>query len=279
MACYAIGDLQGCLDEFKQLLELIAFNPDKDELLLSGDLVNRGPKSLECLRFVKNLANTRTVLGNHDLHLLALAHGVRKPHRSDTVADILQADDRDELLTWLRQQPLMIKHESGFNLIHAGLPPEWDIDEAYKLANETSLLIASDEFYEFLGHMYGNKPDKWNDALALEDRHRFVINCLTRLRYCRHSGQLDFDEKGAPGHHSGKLVPWYAHPDRKSSGARVLFGHWSTVHLGTEHNFADYNVFPLDTGCLWGGHLSALQLDDLSWHQVPSQQKKIKSKM
>lgn len=278
MPTYAIGDVQGCLDELDDLLNTINFDENNDLLWFAGDLINRGPKSLQTLRFVKSLKNTNIVLGNHDLHLLAVAAGVRKPHRNDTFDEILAAEDKGSLLHWLRQQYLLVHDQDlGFTMIHAGLPPQWDLSLALALAKETELLIKGTGFDAFLKVMYGNEPDLWHTDLSGFDKHRFVINCLTRLRYCMDNGQLIFKDKGAPGTQSKQNIPWYSHPHRLSKGAKILFGHWSTVHLGTDKEFHEWGVYPLDTGCLWGGKLTALRLEDEVWFSVPSRQDRLKN--
>ncbi len=276
MPTYAIGDVQGCLDELNDVLNEINFDEARDQLWFAGDLVNRGPKSLETLRFVKSLDNVKTVLGNHELHLLAVANDVRKPHRKDTFDDILDAEDKSELLHWIKQQALLVhENEFNFSLVHAGLPPQWSLKQASDLAKETESLIKSYKFNDFLKTMYGNEPDIWQENLTGFDRYRYIINCFTRLRYCSAEGQLDFSNKGAPGTQSESLIPWYSHPGRKSKENKFLFGHWSTVHLATDKNFRQWNAFPLDKGCLWGGDLMALRLEDEKYFSVPSRQKKI----
>lgn len=258
MAVFAIGDIQGCYDELQRLLERIKFNPAKDTLWFAGDLVNRGPKSLETLRFVKSLgAHAICVLGNHDLHLLALAAGNDKHKASDTLDEVLAAPDRDELLEWLRHRPLLHHDASlGFTLVHAGLPPQWDLGIASECARELETVLQSNDYTDFLRNMYGNQPARWSPSLQGIERLRFIVNCFTRMRYVSNEGDLDLASKGAPGTQPDGFVPWYAAPGRKSARLHILFGHWSTVGKVTGHN-----VYPLDTGCVWGGQLSALRLD------------------
>lgn len=277
MSTYAIGDLQGCFVELQDLLDKINFDQTNDQLWFVGDLVNRGPESLACLRFVKSLGDVaKTVLGNHDLHLLAVANGVRKPHRKDTLDEILDAEDKDELLDWVRNLPLLVNDSNlSFTMIHAGLPPKWTLEQAQVLANETETLLRSEQFEDFIQHMYGDNPDKWSKSLAGYDRHRFIINCLTRMRYCYKDGQLNLAAKNAPGKEDKKLKPWYTLEDRQSKKNKVVFGHWSTVHLGNEKDFNQYNVYPLDTGCLWGGEMTAMRLEDEKIFSVPSRQARI----
>lgn len=277
MSTYAIGDLQGCYTELQDLLNKISFDETNDQLWFAGDLVNRGPESLKCLRFVKSLEkNAKTVLGNHDLHLLAIANKVRKPHRNDTLDEILNADDADDLLDWIRHLPLLVHDkELNFTMIHAGLPPQWSIKKARKLANETENVLQSDQFTDFIHNMYGNQPDTWSETLSGDDLHRFIINCFTRIRYLEETGKLNLKENNAPGRQAKNLLPWYVLPNRKTNEDKIIFGHWSTVMLGEEQNFKQYNVYPLDTGCLWGGELTAMRLEDEKIFSVPSRQPKL----
>lgn len=258
MAVYAIGDIQGCYDELRKLLDLLAFEPGRDRLWFVGDLVNRGPKSLEVLRFVKGLGGSAiSVLGNHDLHLLALAAGNTKHKDADSLDPVLKAPDRDELMHWLRHLPLLHSDNAlGFHMLHAGLPPQWDMATASACARELEAALQGDEHLAFLLDMYGNKPKKWSPALKGIDRLRFITNCFTRLRYCDQAGNLRLKEKGPPGSQKAGLIPWFEHPQRASRDARIVFGHWSTLgyHIAN-------NTWALDTGCLWGGALTALRLD------------------
>ncbi len=276
MSTYAIGDLQGCYSELQDLLDKINFDETNDQLWFVGDIVNRGPESLACLRFVKSLGtNAKTALGNHDLHLLAIANKVRKPHRKDTFDEILNAEDSKELFDWIRQQPLLVTNtDLNFTMVHAGLPPQWTLEQAKQLAQETESLLQSKQFDDFIHNMYGDQPDTWSDTLKDDDRHRFIINAFTRIRYLDKNGKLDIKENGAPGTQPKSLTPWYAIPERKTKKDKIIFGHWSTVHLGNENNFKQYNVYPLDTGCLWGGELTAMRLQDEKLFSVPSQQEK-----
>lgn len=258
MAIFAVGDPQGCYDELQRLLTRIKFNPAEDRLWFTGDLVNRGPKSLEALRFVKSLGERAIcVLGNHDLHLLALAAGVDKHKSFDTLDAVLSAPDRDELLDWLRHRPLL-HHDAaqGFTLVHAGFPPQWDLATATQCARGLESTLRGADHAEFFRHMYGNQPTRWSDELQGIERLRFIVNCFTRLRYVSVEGDLDLASKGAPGSQPQGFMPWYAVPERKSADLHIVFGHWSTVGEVKGHN-----VYPLDTGCVWGGRLSALRLD------------------
>jgi bis(5'-nucleosyl)-tetraphosphatase (symmetrical) len=258
VAVYAIGDLQGCYDEFRALLDRLRFDPARDRLWLAGDLVNRGPGSLECLRFVRSLgASALTVLGNHDLHLLAVAADAgRGAKKGDTLDAVLDAPDRDELLAWLRMRPLLHEdRELGWTLIHAGLPPQWSVADAAVCARDVERVLAidADAFY---ARMYGNEPDRWSPGLAGYDRLRFTVNCLTRLRYCTTDGTLLMKPKGPPEAAPPGAIPWFRVPGRRSAGERILFGHWSALGWHTEDG-----VVSLDTGCVWGGQLTALRLD------------------
>lgn len=260
MAVYAIGDLQGCLDPLKRLLDRIAFDPARDRLWFTGDIVNRGPASLETLRFVHRLGElAEVVLGNHDLHLLATAWaGNRTRKKRDTLDDILAAPDRDELLEWLRHRPLLHHDPAvGFTMVHAGLPPQWDLEDARGASNELGAVLGGDRFVDFLWQMYGNKPDLWSPELKGIERLRFVVNAFTRMRYVRSDGSLDLDHNGPPERAGPNLVPWFRFPGRRSVGLNVVFGHWSTLGE-VDHDGA----FGLDTGCVWGGRLTALRLDD-----------------
>jgi bis(5'-nucleosyl)-tetraphosphatase (symmetrical) len=258
MAVYAVGDLQGCYDEFRILLDALRFEPGRDRLWLTGDLVNRGPGSLAALRYVKSLGQAATVvLGNHDLHLLAAArdpaHGLK---RGDTLAEVLAAPDRDELLDWLARRPLAHSDAAlGWSMVHAGLPPQWDVPTALGCAREVEAALA-DARGDFFGAMYGDQPDTWSAALTGHDRLRFTVNCLTRLRVCTADGRLVLTYKGPAATAPPGTLPWFKVPGRRSAGARVLFGHWSA--LG--YYDAD-GVVSLDTGCVWGGTLTAVRLD------------------
>ncbi len=267
MAVYAIGDVQGCERELMTLLALLDFNPDGDRLWFVGDLVNRGPGSLEVLRFVKGLGDSAvTVLGNHDLHLLAVAAGTRAPGPGDTFDAILAASDRIELIDWLRRCPLL-HHDAalGCTMLHAGLPPQWGLDQAADCAAEVETVLRSEDYIAFLRDMYGGKPDLWSKDLRGTDRLRFILNCFTRLRFCDAEGRIHLKEKGSPFGRSDGLVPWFDVPGRASKGLRLVFGHWST--LG---RYDAPGVHALDSGCVWGGALTALRLDgEPQWISLP----------
>ena len=258
MATYAIGDVQGCFGALQALLAAIGFDRHRDTLWFTGDLVNRGPQSLEVLRFVRGLGERAvTVLGNHDLHLLAVAAGASRHKARDTLQDVLAAPDRNELLEWLRRRPLL-HHDAalGWLLVHAGLLPQWDLTRALALAEEAQRLLAGTGAAEFFGHMYGDLPDHWRENLQGVERVRVIINACTRLRYCDLEGNMDLRHKGPPGTQPHDLVPWFAVPARRTRSIRVVFGHWST--LG---RFQGEGVIGLDTGCVWGGSLTAVRLD------------------
>lgn len=259
MSSYAIGDIQGCYDELQQLLQQVQFDPAKDHLWFTGDLVNRGPKSLDTLRFVKGLGERAiTVLGNHDLHLLAVWQHRHKHFKSnDTLGPIFAADDGEELLEWLRARPLMHYDATlDYAMVHAGLPPQWDRATALERAAEVEAVLRGDKFHEFLGHMYGNKPSHWSDSLEGWDRLRFIVNCFTRMRLCTKEGQLEFSHKGELSDAPAGLLPWFELEQRRSRDQRLVFGHWSALGL-----YQGHNVNAIDTGCLWGGSLSALELE------------------
>jgi bis(5'-nucleosyl)-tetraphosphatase (symmetrical) len=267
MAVFAIGDIQGCHTDLERLLDRINFDPAEDRLWFAGDIVNRGPGSLEALRLVRRLGDKAVaVLGNHDMHLLAVAHGgQRAPGRRDTLAQILDAPDAGDLLDWLRRRPFF--HDDpdlGYCLVHAGLPPQWSTGEAAARSAELEAVLQGPDWRDFLAAMYGNQPDLWDPDLSGHDRLRFIVNSFTRMRFVTPEGRLDFRHKGPPGSQPAGLVPWYEAPGRRSAGHHVLFGHWSTLGEVRGHN-----VYPLDTGCVWGGSLTAFRLDeDGGWTSV-----------
>ena len=267
VALYAIGDIQGCHAELCQLLDLIGFSKDSDRLWLVGDLVNRGPESLEVLREVAALGDSAsTVLGNHDFHLLTIAAGYRKPHRGDTLDAILAAPDRDELVDWLTRRPLVVC-DGDHLLVHAGLLPQWTAAAAVALSREVEATLASDARRDFLGALYGDEPDRWRDDLIGYDRLRVIVNACTRMRFCAPDGRMALKEKRGPEHSPEGFRPWFAHDNRKSADVTVVCGHWSTLDLELAPN-----VLMLDSGCLWGGTLTAMRLDSRRVYQVPSRQ-------
>ena len=277
MSTYAIGDIQGCYTELQNLLNEINFNEKNDQLWFAGDLVNRGPKSLQTLRFIKSLGvSAKIVLGNHDLHLIAASKNIRPISNKDTIKEILTADDADELINWLKSRPLLFTDtDLGFTMVHAGIAPQWTLDTAKNFAKECESILQNEKIDDFLMHMYGDKPNIWSDSIEGYARQLFIINCFTRIRFCTIDGALDLDIKVAPGSQKKSLIPWYALPNRKTIDNKIIFGHWSTIHLGVENNFKKYNVYPVDTGCLWGGQLTAMRLDDEKIFSVTSEQSKL----
>ena len=279
MSTYAIGDIQGCYSELQNLLNEINFDERRDELWFAGDLVNKGPKSLQTLRFIKALGvNAKITLGNHDLHLLAVAKNIRPLLKKDTIQEILAADDVEELIDWLKSRPLLITDDNlNFTMVHAGLPPQWSLENAKEFAKECELILQSEKINKLLAEMYGDTPNIWVNSLQDYAKQRFIINCFTRIRFCNSDGMLDFDTKVAPGKQNTSLIPWYSLPNRKTKDNKIIFGHWSTVRIGNEKNFKQYNVYPIDTGCLWGGRLTAMRLEDEKVFSVPSEQQKFYS--
>ena len=266
MATYAIGDIQGSYNEFRRLLDLINFNA-KDKLWLAGDIVNRGPDSLLLLRFLREMNDAVVaVLGNHDLHLLVVAEGFAKAQPGDTLQGVLNAPDRDELLHWLRHQRLL--HVSGdYVMVHAGLLPSWSVMQAANLAQEAESFLHNkdhEEFRKFCSHMYGNQPDQWSASLEGYERIRVIINAMTRMRVCTYDGRMDFTFKGRVEDIPIDYLPWFDVPGRASKEATVICGHWSALSLQVKSN-----LIALDTGCMWGGSLTAIRLEDRRVFQVP----------
>lgn len=259
MSTYAIGDIQGCHAELRKLLEKLAFDPACDRVWLAGDLVNRGPDSLEVLRLVRDLGDAAiVVLGNHDLHLLALAAGNTKHAKKSTLDAVLHAPDREALLHWLRHRPLLHHDpDKALTMIHAGLPPQWDLAQARQCARELETVLRGEDYRDFLLEMYGNRPERWSPDLTGMERLRFITNSFTRLRFCAPDGSLALKEKGEIGSQSEGLMPWFQMPGRRTRADRVIFGHWSTLGY-----WEGDNVWAIDSGCLWGGALTALILDE-----------------
>jgi bis(5'-nucleosyl)-tetraphosphatase (symmetrical) len=260
MATYAIGDIQGCCDEFEALLAQLRFDPARDRLWLTGDLVNRGPRSLDVLRLVRRLGPAAiTVLGNHDLHLLAAAATPGKRLKpQDTLGAILTAPDRDELLKWLRSLPLL-HHDAklGYTMVHAGLPPQWDLATAQACAHELEQALRDDRVCsELFAHMYGDRPNRWSDDLRGFERLRFITNCLTRLRFCRADGSLELKYKGEIDSAPAGVMPWFRSPRRRSRDLHIVCGHWSALGY-----YDGDGVLSIDTGCVWGEKLCAIRLD------------------
>lgn len=256
MSTYAIGDIQGCFAQLKDLLEKIDFKSDKDKLWFAGDIINRGPDSLKTIRFIKSLEdNAITVLGNHDLHLLAIANGHKKQGKRDTIQEILDAKDSQAILDWLIQRPLFYYQEKhNVCMSHAGIFPEWNIHQALTYSAEVQNILTGHQSHEFFRHMYGDKPAKWSVHLSGWDRLRFITNVFTRMRYLRDDMKLSLKEKGAPGKQPDNIKPWFEF-ERPDSQLNIVFGHWSTL----KNPNIDY-LHPLDTGCLWGGELTALKI-------------------
>jgi bis(5'-nucleosyl)-tetraphosphatase (symmetrical) len=263
MAIYAVGDIQGCHAELVQMLDLIKFDQAADKLWLVGDLVNRGPGSLEVLRLVKSLGHSAVVvLGNHDLHLLAVAEGLAELNRNDTRDEILDAPDRDELLRWLRNRRLL-HAQDGYVLVHAGLLPQWSVVQAESLAREVEDALRSDDYAVFLARMYGNAPHHWEDGLTGHKRLRVIVNAFTRMRICTKEGEMEFRFKGEVEKIPAGYMPWFDVPERASRDATVIVGHWSALGL-----LIRKDIIALDTGCLWGGPMSAIRLEDRKLFQV-----------
>ncbi len=258
MNIYAIGDVQGCYDELARLLDRINPDPSQDEIWFVGDLVNRGPRSLEVLRLVKSLDRCAVVtLGNHDLHLLAMALAHESPSKGDDLRAVLEAPDADELIAWLRKKAIAhYRPEMNTLMVHAGVPPQWNPLQTIKLAREVERVLVSDEAPAFLGAMYGSQPEQWNPTLRDEDRLRFITNAITRIRLCDNNGRLNLEAKGPVHEAPAGLIPWFEVPGRATSDVRVVFGHWSAMGL-----LQRQNLLGLDTGCVWGGALTAARLN------------------
>lgn len=258
MSLYAVGDLQGCLDPLKKLLDEIEFDPRRDELWLTGDLVNRGRDSLESLRFVKALgACVRCVLGNHDFHLLRADAGLEPPPADGTLDAVLQSPDRGELIEWLRAQPLLVVDSARrLAMVHAGLAPAWDFETAAALAGEIETRMRANNYRAFLENIYGDEPARWSDELSGDDRARVIINVMTRMRFCDADGKLALKYKRAPGTQPGGFEPWFEWPHRRDPRYTLVFGHWSALGFTRRDG-----VLGLDSGCVWGGRLTAFRLD------------------
>ena len=267
MAYYLIGDLQGCDAPLGRLLAKIAFSPSRDTVYFLGDLVNRGPSSDAVLRRLMAYGEAaRCLLGNHDLSLLAVAHGNRAPHRNDTMDSVLQAPDRDAMLAWLRQQSMAI-HAHGILMVHGGVLPQWDLRQVMALAGEVEQVLRGPQLPEFMSQMYGNQPDHWDESLRGWDRLRVVVNAMTRLRFCTPEGVMDLRASGGLHKAPPGLLPWFDVPDRKTAGVPIAFGHWSTLGY-----LRRPDLISLDTGCVWGGCLSALRLAADGRHELIQEQ-------
>ena len=253
---YLIGDVQGCCSALDALLEKIDFSPSRDRIFVLGDLVNRGPRSLETLRRLRGFGDAATcLLGNHDLNLLAVAHGVRPPRKGDTIAEILDAPDLDAWLEWLRHRRMAV-FEHGWLMVHAGVVPQWDAAQTLRLAAEVEVLLRSEALAEFLPQMYGDRPMRWRESLAGAERMRFVVNALTRTRFVTADGTLDLVMKSGAGSAPAGLYPWFEAPGRRTLGTPIAFGHWATLGLIDRPD-----LLALDTGCVWGRQLSAARID------------------
>ncbi len=265
MASYAIGNVQGCYDDLCRLLEQIGFDPASDRLWFAGDLVNRGPHSLEVLRFVIGLGERAcTVLGNHDLHLLAVAASEDRLKTHDTLTELLRAPDRSEILAWLRHRPLLHHDpDAGLTMVHAGLPPQWNLDLAKTCAAEVETVLRGPDYPKFFRHMYGDRPDRWSPSLSGWERLRFITNCLTRLRFCDMTGRLALACTEPPGGQPPGYLPWFDVPGRASAGLNIVFGHWAALGL-----YRRPGIYAMDGGCVWGGTLAALPLDTLADYQT-----------
>lgn len=262
MAVYLVGDIQGCDEALLRLLQVVDFSPSRDRVVALGDVVNRGPDSLAVLRrFVAWQGSADAVLGNHDLHTLAVHAGVRRPSRMDTLAPLLQAEDAAQLMSWLQHRPLAL-YEQGMLMVHAGVLPQWTVAQVLALAQEVQHVLRGPGLQDFLRQMYGNTPDTWDEGLQGLERWRVVVNALTRLRFCTGQGRMEFDTKEGAGNAPVGFMPWFEVPGRQTAGVNVAFGHWST--LGP---VAAARVWALDTGCVWGGQLSLLKLNADGQHE------------
>lgn len=266
MANYIVGDIQGCYDELALLLSTVNFDKHNDTLWLAGDLVARGPKSLETLRLIYSLGDAaKPVLGNHDLHLLAVAEGIHRVNPKDKTADIFDSPDKDQLLHWLRNQPLLVEHPE-FLVCHAGISPEWDLQTARQTAREVEAILQSDNWLWLIKNMYTNQPNTWQDNLTGLDRYRYIINAYTRMRFCFPDGALDMQHKVPPRelNHS-ELLPWFQLPNRTPIHKTILFGHWAALE-----GYTSQTVIGLDTGCVWGGTLTMLRWEDKQYFIQPA---------
>lgn len=264
MATYAIGDIQGCHAPLARMLDRIAFDPAADRLWIVGDLVNRGPESLRVLRFLRGLGDAASiVLGNHDLYLLMVAAGLKRRDGDDTLSQVLEAPDRDELLAWLRGLPLLRIHGDHV-LVHAGLLPGWTVARAQALAAEVGAALCGPQARTFLRNLAGNRPARWSDGLEGWDRLRVIVNAMTRLRFCTVQGHMDLRAKGPPHEAPPGTLPWFRVPERLSRTHTIVCGHWSALGF-----YREPGLIALDSGCVWGGKLTALRIEDGAVFQVP----------
>jgi bis(5'-nucleosyl)-tetraphosphatase (symmetrical) len=265
MSTYAIGDVQGCFEHLKALLHHIQFDPTKDRLWFAGDLVNRGPESLETLRFIQQIPQVVTVLGNHDMHLLALAAGLFPEYKSHTLSEILSAPDQDELIDWLRHQSLL-HHDAqhATTLVHAGIYPGWTLTQAQRYANEVEEVLQSDDYRSLLENIYDDTPTRWEEGLTGWDRLRFIINVFTRMRFCTAQYALDFHKKGGIDQRDATWMPWFDAPHRAMQDQAIIFGHWSALQGKSNTE----SIHPIDGGCVWGNSLIAMRLEDKQCFEV-----------
>jgi len=267
MAIFAIGDIQGCVMPLEQLLERIGFDPSGDQLWLTGDLVNRGPNSLATLQLLRSFGDSvKTVIGNHDLHFLAVATGVQRLRRGDTLTTLLKSPDLDDIVDWVRTRPFMHCDKSIRTImVHAGIYPGWSRRQAQSLASEIEAALQGSNYIDYIRGMYGNRPSKWSPDLAPKDRFRFIVNTFTRMRYCDRKGNLSLAQKGPPGSQPKRYRPWFEHESVKCKSWRIVFGHWASLGC---HQYGRF--ISLDSGCVWGGRLTAARLDDQfytpMWH-------------
>jgi bis(5'-nucleosyl)-tetraphosphatase (symmetrical) len=263
VALYLIGDVQGCDSALGRLLDKVGFTPSRDTAYVLGDLVNRGPESAQVLRRLMGYGDAaRCLLGNHDLSLLAVAHGNRAPHRNDTMDSVLRATDGGAMLEWLRARKMAIR-EHGLLMVHAGVLPQWSADDVLSLAGEVEAMLRGPELFDFLPRMYGNEPSRWSDGLRGADRLRIVINAFTRIRFCTPDGMMDLKASGGPADAPPGMLPWFDVPGRRTAGETIVFGHWSTLGY-----LKRKDIISLDTGCVWGGCLSALRLSPAGDHEL-----------
>ena len=266
MAHYAIGDIQGCFDELTALLHKLDFNHGTDTLWLTGDIVNRGPQSLQALQFaMQHSSSVQIILGNHDLHLLAVGYGHGTLKRSDTLSSIINHPDSKKMLDWLRHQPLMVRNDKHV-MVHAGILPQWSIEQAESLAREAEAELQSRKYEKFFAKMYGNKPTAWDEALSGYERLRLIVNVFTRMRVLTYLNELDYDFKATLDKMPLYLRPWFRVPNRQNLSHTIIFGHWSSLGYMNENN-----IISLDTGALWGGELTAVNLATHEVTQIPSQ--------
>lgn len=264
MACYLIGDLQGCCQPFLDLLDRISFSPSRDHLILLGDMVNRGPQSLQTLNIIMQLDNAVTcLLGNHDMHLIGVAYGARQQSRHDTLSEILNSPNRWRYIDWLRQQHLAL-YQHGWLMVHAGVVPQWDIEQTLACALEVEEALRSPDIGRLINELFGNTPDQWSNSLKGSKRLRFILNTLTRTRFCSASGRLDFKLRNITKSPTPDLMPWFEVPGRRTADTPIAFGHWSVMGLVQRPN-----LLGLDTGCLWGGQLTAACIDDSKSATIP----------